>query len=243
MTNMFSGNTEKKIPKNIDDCIKLDNTSKDLWFWCEQMERWGKILFWIIIISGIILSLISAIQINEVTKGIYYTYTDTKTSFSFVLFITSLLDTALYAFIEYCTYHAIALLIGALARIVQNSKITVNIALYNATRNAEQKENDTVSVSENEVSEPQHKTRKSASLKSDQKPPVAPQKISSDKIMCPECGYEQYADRTVRWEYGRTFINGQKGIPYRCGSCGHEGPYDGPCPECGSTMRIFNTST
>lgn len=159
MSEIFSENTEKKIPKSIDDCTKPDKTSRDLWLWCERLEKWGKILFWIIIISGIILSITSAIQISKVTKGIYYTYTDTETSFSFVIFITSLLDTALYALIEYCTYHVIALLIGALASIVQNSKITANVALYAATRNPEQNANGTASASENEASETQHKPK------------------------------------------------------------------------------------
>ena len=28
--------------------------------------------------------------------------------------------------------------------------------------------------------------------------------------------------------------------PFRCGSCGHRGPYTGPCPSCGSSIRIFH---
>lgn len=28
--------------------------------------------------------------------------------------------------------------------------------------------------------------------------------------------------------------------PFVCGKCGHKGPYDGNCPECGSSLRRFN---
>ena len=28
--------------------------------------------------------------------------------------------------------------------------------------------------------------------------------------------------------------------PYRCGKCGQEGPYDGNCPTCGSSLKFYN---
>ena len=28
--------------------------------------------------------------------------------------------------------------------------------------------------------------------------------------------------------------------PYRCGNCGQEGPYDGVCPSCGSSIKFYN---
>ena len=57
-------------------------------------------------------------------------------TFDFEIFIPLLLETALYAFLEYCAYHILALLIGALASIVQNTKISANVALYNTTYNS-----------------------------------------------------------------------------------------------------------
>lgn len=60
--------------------------------------------------------------------------TELRETFDFEIFIPLLLETALYAFIEYCTYHVLALLISSLASIVQHTKITANIALYNCAK-------------------------------------------------------------------------------------------------------------
>ncbi len=140
MANMFSGHTNKEIPKNMDDCIKPDSVSTNLWVWCERLEKWGKILFWILLIGGLILSISSSIVEKEVIirEATYWSdaETEVRTTFDFELFIPLLLDTALYAFLEYCAYHIIALLVGALASIVQNTKISANVALYNTTYNS-----------------------------------------------------------------------------------------------------------
>lgn len=130
MENIFSGNREKEIPKTFKDCYKTDNVTNNLWIWCERLENWGKTLFWILIIGGIILSIVTSITTETVVKGTYYTYTDTETTFNFITFITALAVTALSAFLEYILYHTIALLIGSLATIVQSTKITANINLY-----------------------------------------------------------------------------------------------------------------
>jgi len=120
MANMFLGNQEKKIPKNMDDCIKPDYVSTNLWCWCEWIEKWGKIVFWVLIVAEIILSLEASIEHKKIDIEI---------------FIPSLLEAALYAFLEYCAYHVLALLVGALASIVQNTKITANISLYTSAKN------------------------------------------------------------------------------------------------------------
>lgn len=134
MANMFSGNAEKRIPINLSECYKTDNTTRNLWIWCERLEKWGKGLFCFLIISGLIIAIASSITVKEVVKGTYYVYTETETSFDVAIFITSLIQTATYAFLEYCTYHVLALLVGSLATIVQNAKITANVALYNAAK-------------------------------------------------------------------------------------------------------------
>ena len=135
MANMFSGNREKKIPINFKKCYETDNVAKNLWVWCERLETLGKVLFWILIISGVILALTSSITTTEVTHGIYYKYTTEETEFAVDIFISGLLSTTLYSFIEYCTYHILALLIGSLATIVQHTKISADIALYTAAKN------------------------------------------------------------------------------------------------------------
>lgn len=35
-------------------------------------------------------------------------------------------------------------------------------------------------------------------------------------------------------------INKGSNIPYWCGKCGHDGPYEGNCPNCGSSIKVFH---
>lgn len=138
MANMFSGNLEKKIPRNFKECYETDSITRNLWSWCEWLEKWGKILFWVLIIGGLILSIFSSIVEKEVIvrEASYYSDAETeiRKTFNFEFFLSSLFDTALYAFLEYLAYHLIALLIGSLATIVQHTKITANITLYNSAK-------------------------------------------------------------------------------------------------------------
>jgi len=138
MANMFSGNQEKKIPKSFKDCYKTDGITQNLWLWCERLEKWGKILFWVLIVGGLILSISTSIVEKEVVveEATYWSEAETelRKTFDFEIFIPLLLETALYAFLEYCAYHILALLVGSLATIVQHTKITANITLYNSAK-------------------------------------------------------------------------------------------------------------
>ena len=127
MNNMFSENQNKKIPNSIDECLKPDSVSSNLWILCQRLENLGKILFWIIIVFGVIFSVVSSFREVDV-EGILYDYTDTE--FDFEMLCELLVQTAVYAFIEYCAYHVLALLIGALGSIVQNMRINADLALY-----------------------------------------------------------------------------------------------------------------
>lgn len=164
MTTIFSGNQEKKIPKNFKECYKTDSITQNLWLWCERLEKWGKILFWILLIGGLILSIRSSIVEKEVVvrEATYWSdaKTEVRTTFDFELFIPLLLDTALYAFLEYCAYHIIALLIGSLASIVQNTKITANIALYNSAKAEGVTDDYDCEVTENKVVHKENTTKK-----------------------------------------------------------------------------------
>ena len=132
--------SNKKIPKNIEECIKQDLVSKNLWEWCKKLEKWGKILFWVLIIGGLFLSINSSIIEEEIIVSSWVgETTEIRETFSFEIFIPLFLNSILYAFIEYWTYHIITMLIGALASIVQNTTINSNIALYNAAKDLDSK--------------------------------------------------------------------------------------------------------
>ena len=127
MKTMFDNYQTKKIPSSIDDCLKTDNVASNLWIWCQRLEKLGKYFFAIILIFGTILAFANSYIMGEYGR-----------EFSTEQLMDNLIQVVVYAFIEYCTYHIIALLVGALATIVQNSKITADIALYNTAHSSEE---------------------------------------------------------------------------------------------------------
>ena len=124
MANMFTGKSEKQIPKTLSECTSPDATASNLHYWSEKLENWGQILFVILIIIGIISTIVDTVNMADIDEDM-----------AFATCITSAITWALYAFIEYCAYHVLALLISALASITQNTIISANVALYEASQN------------------------------------------------------------------------------------------------------------
>lgn len=153
-------NSEKKIPKSLKECYVTDSVSNSLWSWAGWLETWGKGFFIVLIIIGIISTVMQAVQVAEVDEGLL-----------FVTIITSAITWALYAFIEYCTYHVLSLLIASHATIVQNTKITANVALYNTA-----KEEGILEQEDKKVTPP-------AAPK-----PIAGKASSGGDWICKECG-------------------------------------------------------
>ena len=141
MANMFSGHKTKTVPKTLDECIQIDPVSQNLWTWAERLETWGKILFFIIIFAGIITTIVTGVETAEYLETVehlkydYYDNEVIKQPSVFDVVVASMLEWALYAFLEYITYHALALLMGALASITQNSVISANVAMLDASTN------------------------------------------------------------------------------------------------------------
>ena len=117
-------NSENKIPKSLKECYASDNVSNNLWCWSEWLEVWGSRFLVILIIIAIISTIAQAVQVADINEDLVS-----------LTVITSTATWALYAFIEYCIYHVLSLLIASLATIVQNTKITANVALYNVAKN------------------------------------------------------------------------------------------------------------
>ena len=124
MANMFTGKSKKQIPKTLSECTSPDATASNLHYWSEKLENWGQILFVILIIIGIISTIVDTVNMADINEDM-----------AFATCITSAITWALYAFIEYCAYHVLALLISALASITQNTIISANVALYEASKN------------------------------------------------------------------------------------------------------------
>lgn len=128
--NIFSGLQSKKVPESIDECMKVDPITANLWLWCERLETLGKALFWILLVVGVIASFAVSTDFEELMR---YGLED---AFNGSMLFESLFQTALYAFLEYCAYHIIALLVGALASIVQNTKVSADLALYASSQDS-----------------------------------------------------------------------------------------------------------
>ena len=134
MANMFSGNNETQIPKNLSECMKTNATVSNLHRWSERLEKWGKLIFWIIVILGIFVTIAEMIETQELRQA----YRDMMEQYielpsEWEVFFNKLLTWAFYAFLEYCAYHVLALLISALASITQNTIITANVSLFKAS--------------------------------------------------------------------------------------------------------------
>ncbi|MBE6778854.1 MAG: hypothetical protein E7541_05650 [Ruminococcaceae bacterium] len=143
MANMFAGYVTKQIPKDLRSCYQTDSVSENLWVWCERIERWGLRLCLLLGLLGIVFIIVDAVEMgqlldelrldtDEIQEAAIELGIELRPVYDVVL--EGILLWAFYCFVEYCTYHVAALLIGALASIVQHTRITANIALYNAAQ-------------------------------------------------------------------------------------------------------------
>ena len=128
MSNMFTGKQNKKVPQSIADCIAPDSLSLNLWRWCQRVETFGWIMATVVIILGFIQSIQAASAVQELET----LYGRDKQSFDVWVFLLGLLETAIKAFITYCSFHSVALLLGAISSIVQNTRISADLALLNS---------------------------------------------------------------------------------------------------------------
>ena len=64
--------------------------------------------------------------------------------------------------------------------------------------------------------------------------------FTEQMVSCPTCGAVQKSGRSFCYKCGQEFLNTNQGnAPYWCGSCGQAGPFNGECPNCGSSIKIF----
>ena len=171
--NMFTDLEKRKIPKSLQRCLETDPVSANLWRWCQRLESLGLFLFWAIIVAGSIIAFTTAFV--ETGEGRY-----ADTEFDFWLFVFNLAKTALYAYLEYIVYHVLALLIGSAASVVQNTKISADVALYRAA----------VDGLENSPFDDGT---------------VVPESIGNQMVRCPKCGSVQPSGRETCLDCGVEF--------------------------------------
>ena len=179
---------QAKQLKNIFDCKINDPIVSNLFVWAERLERWGKILFWLIIIAGTIWAFIVASQ-------------------TFLRFLEEMLGVAFYAFIEYCGYHVLALLIGSLATIARSTTITAKLTEYRLLMEIEEeqpvkKEKKPVSAQ----TPPQAQEKKpEGNRKGDTAEAIPIPTELTGVIRCPKCGAKQKTDRDSCYYCGIKF--------------------------------------
>ena len=89
----------------------------------------------------------------------------------------NLVDAAICAFIEYCIYHVVALLIGSLASITQHTKATAKLLEYQLTKD------EPVDVANGEIGVDNTSSQRFCEN--------CGTEISEDAVFCPNCGTKQ----------------------------------------------------
>ena len=127
---------DRKVPKSLDECRKMDKTTKLLLALSESVEKWGGIMLVFILLAGIVVAIINGIVSAETIDEMgYMSAGDIKsTTFSAGVFLSTLSTWVIYAVVEYWAYNIIALIVDGLASIVYSNRITANVSLYNAKK-------------------------------------------------------------------------------------------------------------
>lgn len=171
---MFSQIQSEPTCTTVDECVQKDKLSNNLWIWAHRLETLGMVLFVFLLGYGIYAAAQGAMV--EVVEGAYYPRVETK--FDFLIFLVGLINWILYAFIEYCLYHVVALLIGALAGIYQNTKVAARLQEYHIRK------------AEGRYTEGGGKS--------------SPHAGEDQRVTCPQCGTRQHAVREKCYQCGAT---------------------------------------
>lgn len=176
---MFSQIKNEPTCTTVDECVQSDRLSNDLWTWAHRLEKLGMALFVLLLVYGIYAAAQGAMVEEVHSWGV-------ETEFDFMAFLVGLIDWAFYAFIEYCLYHVVALLIGALAGIYQNTKAAARLQEYQ-TRKGEGVPAAGVRKAEGTLA---------AGEKS------SPEAKEDGRVTCPKCGTPQHAVREKCYNCG-----------------------------------------
>lgn len=184
---MILGKSE--IPKTLKECLRPNQEAMELREWAERIKGWGVIVFFILCFIGFVVSIMAgkssiSSQMNEFMG-------DTST-FDWASFFGSLFAWVIYAVIECCAYNVLVLLINSLASIIENTKITANVALYKSQLEETQKKDSMI------VKEPIKVKEKKVEVSNENV-------VKEGMIVCPVCGTEQESNRSRCFECGIMF--------------------------------------
>lgn len=193
---MFSQIQSEPTCTTVDECVQNDKLSNNLWTWAHRLETLGMVLFVFLLVYGIY----AAVQ-GAMVGVVHYQWVGLKTEFDFMVFLVGLIDWAIYAFIEYCLYHVVALLIGALAGIYQNTKATARLQEYQLRNLIAQEASSPRSAQSAETVRDVAQAEQKEAVPS---PVVAPSGSPRGygTVCCPQCGRSQSNAREKCYQCG-----------------------------------------
>ena len=128
MKTVFTASKRRTIPKRFEECVREDAVSSRLWSWCNILESLAYILPLIfVVVSAIAFAWAVAAAYRN---GANVEFSNSKPIFGFNYEISALIRITWRAFLIWLSCYLSALLIGALASIVQSTRISSDLALY-----------------------------------------------------------------------------------------------------------------
>ncbi len=126
---------KKKVPKTLRQCYAEDRVSGELWEWYNKVETLGHGLMVVLIICAVIATFYNGFFHYETSTSYYGgVSTELEFGFDFISLIVTAFMWSVYVLIEYVVFRMCALALSSLASIVQNTKISADVSLYNASR-------------------------------------------------------------------------------------------------------------
>ena len=122
----------RKIPDSVSTCLRPDGMSQMLWQWAKNIENWGRVACLILVGYGFFVMMSTGMSIYDELE-----YDDNSGLLTLLAVLSVALQWGFYSFVEYCVYHALSQLMGALASIVQSNRISSDLALYHASLNSD----------------------------------------------------------------------------------------------------------
>lgn len=192
---MFSETQKEQTCATVEECTRRDKVADNLWAWADRLESLGVVLCLLLLVGGLIVSWQSAQAAVRVTSW------GVKAEFDWGTFLWSLVSWMLYAFIGYCSCHSLALLVGALAGIYQNTKTTARLQEYQLRNTVAQEAVPARSA------QPVETTRDVAQIEQKEATPAPVAAPSGTPrgygtVCCPQCGRSQSDAREKCYQCG-----------------------------------------
>ena len=117
-----------KIPDDLSECMKDDDSSVNTVGWIIRIEKWGKVLLILLTIIGVAEAIGLGVLFGELSAA-------SNHSFAVVPFLLMIGATLILDFIVYIVFQVIRLHLITQAELVNNTKMTAKLISYLADNN------------------------------------------------------------------------------------------------------------